>query len=92
MDLDTFFVSCERLLDSRLVGKLEDWKEIFNYLGKSDLVKIEIEKSERGSRGKIYHRKELQSFSLIAVSLKSFFQDKSDEEISNSIIEFGFDI
>lgn len=74
--------------NSRLVGSPEDFYIIFNYLGKSDIVKIEVEIIERGRTGNIYHKKELQSFSLIELSLKYFFKNKSEEEISNFIINY----
>lgn len=64
---------------SRLVGNREDWNIILGYLGKSDSVSIEVE---------TYHRKEIQSFSLIGLSLKYFFKDKSEAEISNFITDY----
>jgi cold shock CspA family protein len=73
---------------SRLVGIAEDWKAILSYLGKSDSVRIEVEVTGRGKRGNPYHRKEIQSFSLIELSLKYFFKDKSEEEISNFITDY----
>lgn len=74
--------------NSRLVGIAEDWKEILSYLGKSDSVRIEVEVTGRGKRGNSYHRKETQSFSLIGLSLKYFFQEKNEEEISNFITDY----
>src|SRR5690606_9934114 len=74
--------------NSRLVGITADWKEIFSYLGKSDSVRIEVEVKGRGLRGNPYHRKEIQSFSLIGISLKYFLKDKSEEEISNIITDY----
>lgn len=73
---------------SRLIGNSEDWKVILNHLGKPDSVRIEVEVKGHGRRGNPYHRKEMQSFSLLALSLKYFFQDKNEEEISNSIIDY----
>src|SRR5690606_21037299 len=35
-----------------------------------------------------YHRKEIQSFSLIGLSLKFFFKDKNEEEIANFITDY----
>lgn len=74
--------------NSRLVGITTDWKEIFSYLGKSDSVRIEVEVKGRGLRGNPYHRKEIQSFGLIGISLKYFLKDKSEEEISNIITDY----
>ncbi|OZI05349.1 hypothetical protein BWI93_25920 [Siphonobacter sp. BAB-5385] len=74
--------------NSRLVGIAEDWKAIFSYLGKSDSVRIEVEVTGRGKRGSPYRHKETQSFSLIGLSLKYFFKDKSEEEISNFITDY----
>ena len=73
---------------SRLVGNSEDWKDILNHLGKPDSVRIEVEVRGHGRRGNPYHRKEMRSFSLIGLSLKYFFQDKNEEEISKSIIDY----
>ncbi len=73
---------------SRLVGNPEDWKVILSHLGKADSVKIEVEVTGQGKRGNPYHRKEIQSFSLIELSLKYFFQNKNEEEISNYIIDY----
>ena len=73
--------------NSRLVGIAEDWKTILSYLGKSDSVRIEVEVTGRSRFGNPYHRKEIQSFSLVGISLKYFFKDKNEEEISNFIIE-----
>ncbi len=74
--------------NSRLVGNTEDWKLILSHLGKSENVKIEVEVTGRGKRGNPYHHKEIQSFSLIGISLKYFLVDKSEEEISNIITEY----
>lgn len=74
--------------NSRLVGIAEDWKTILSYLGKSDSVRIEVEVTGRSRFGNPYHRKEIQSFSLVGISLKYFFKDKNEEEISNFIIEY----
>lgn len=74
--------------NSRLVGIAEDWKAILSYLGKSDSVRIEVEVTGRGKRGNPYRHKEIQSFSLIGISLKYFLKDKSEEEISNFIIDY----
>ncbi len=74
--------------NSRLVGSSEDWGIILSYLGKPDTVKIEVEVTGRGKRGNPYHHKEIQSFSLIGLSLKYFFKDKSEEEISNYITDY----
>lgn len=73
---------------SRFIGNPEDWKIILGYLGISDSVSIEVEITGRGKAGNPYHRKEIQSFSLIGLSLKHFLQDKSEEEISNLIINY----
>lgn len=73
---------------SRFVGNPEDWKIILGYLDKSDSVSIEVEITGRGKAGNPYHRKEIQSFSLIGLSLKYFLQDKSGEEILNFITNF----
>jgi len=74
--------------NSRLVGIAEDWKTILSYLGKSDSVRIEVEVTGRSRFGNQYHRKEIQSFSLVGISLKYFFKDKNEEEISNFIIDY----
>lgn len=74
--------------NSRLVGIAEDWKTIVSYLGKSDSVQIEVEVTGSSRFGNKYHRKEIQSFSLVGISLKYFFNDKKEEEISNLIIEY----
>lgn len=74
--------------NSRLVGNSEDWKVILNHLGKPDSVRIEVEVKGHGRRGNPYHRKEIRSFSLIRLSLKYFFKDKSEDEISNFIIDY----
>jgi len=74
--------------NSRLVGVAEDWKAILSYLGKSDSVRIEVEVTGRGKRGNPYRHKEIQSFSLIGLSLKYFFKDKSEDEITNFITDY----
>lgn len=74
--------------NSRLVGVAEDWKAILSYLGKSDSVRIEVEVTGRGKRGNPYRHKEIQSFSLIGLSLKYFFKDKCEDEISNFITDY----
>jgi len=74
--------------NSRLIGIAEDWKVILSYLGKPDSVRIEVEVTGRGKRGNPYRHKEIQSFSLIGLSLKYFFKDKSEEEISNFITDY----
>lgn len=74
--------------NSHLVGITEDWKEILSNLGKPDSVRVEVEVTGLGKRGNSYHRKETRSFSLIGLSLKYFFQDKSEEEISKVIIDY----
>jgi cold shock CspA family protein len=74
--------------NSRLVGITIDWKTILSYLGKSDSVQIEIEVTGRSRFGNQYHRKEIQSFSLVGLSLKYFFKDKNEEEVSNFIIDY----
>ena len=74
--------------NSRLVGIAEDWKVILSYLGNPDSVRIEVEVTGRGKRGNPYRHKEIQSFSLIGLSLKYFFKDKSKEEISNFITDY----
>jgi len=73
---------------SRFVGNPEDWKIILGYLDKSDSVSIEVEITGRGKAGNPYHRKEIQSFSLMGLSLKYFLQDKSGEEILNFITNY----
>lgn len=73
---------------SRLVGNPEDWKVILSHLGKADSVRIEVEVTGQGNRGNPYHRKEIQSFSLIELSLKYFFQNKNYEETSNLITNY----
>lgn len=73
---------------SRFVGDPEDWKIILGYLDKSDSVNIEVEITGRGKAGNPYHRKEIQSFSLIGLSLKYFLQNKSEEEILNLITHY----
>jgi cold shock CspA family protein len=75
-------------VNSRLIGNSEDWKIIFSYLGKSNSVIIEVETTGRGKAGNLYHRKEMQSFSLISVSLEYFLKDKSEEEMINFIIDY----
>lgn len=74
--------------NSRLVGIAEDWKVILSYLGNPDSVRIEVEVTGRGKRGNPYRHKEIQSFSLIGLSLKYFFKDKNEEEISNFITDY----
>jgi cold shock CspA family protein len=80
--------------NTRLVGNPEDWKIILSYLGKSDSVSIEVEIIEKRKRVSIYqrrtlyHRKEIQSFSLIGLSLKYFLKDKSETEITNFITDY----
>ena len=69
---------------SRLVGELQDWEIILSYLGKPDNVSIEVEVTGCGKRGNTYHRKEIQSFSLIGLSIKQFFKEKSEEENEDS--------
>jgi len=73
---------------SRLVGIATDWEEILSYLGKADSVRIEVEESGRGKRGNPYRYKEIQTFSLIGLSLKYFFKDKSERDVSNFIIDY----
>lgn len=73
---------------SRLVGNPEDWKIIFSHLGKKDGVAIEFEVTKRRKGGYPYIRKEVQPISLIEQSLKYFFHDKNEEEISNIIIDY----
>lgn len=75
-------------IECRLVGNPEDWKVILSYLGKSEIIQIEVEVTGQGKRGNKYHRKEIQTFSLILLSLKYFFHDKNEEEISNFIIDY----
>lgn len=74
--------------NSRLVGIAEDWKTILSYLVKPDNVRIEVEVTGRSRFGNPYRRKEIQSFSLVGLSLKYFFRGKNEEEISNFIIEY----
>lgn len=74
--------------NSRLVGVSEDFKTILSYLGNPDSVRIEVEVTGRGKRGNPYRHKEIKSFSLICLSLKYFFKDKSEEEISNFITDY----
>jgi len=73
---------------SRLVGVAEDWRVILSYLGKSDSVRIELEISTQGNRGNLYHHKEIKLFNLIELSLKYFFREKSEYEISNFITDY----
>lgn len=73
---------------SRLIGNPEDWKIILSYLDNSDSISIEVENTGRGKAGNRYHRKEIQSFSLIEQSLKYFLKDKSEEEILNLITQY----
>jgi len=73
---------------SRLVGELQDWEIILSYLGKPDNVSIEVEVTGCGKRGNTYHRKEIQSFSLIGLSIKQFFKEKSEEEIRVIIVDY----
>lgn len=73
---------------SRLVGNSDDWKAILNHLGRPDSVRIEVEIRGHGRRGNPYQRKEIRSFGLIGLSLKYFFQDKNEEEVSNIIIDY----
>lgn len=74
--------------NSRLVGIAEDWKTILSYLCKSDSVQIEVDVTGRSKFGNKYYSKEIQSFSLVKISLKYFFKDKKEEEISNLIIDY----
>jgi len=72
----------------RFVGELGDWQAILSYLGKRDGVSIEIEITGRGRRGNPYHRKEIQSVSLIELSVKQLFKEKSETEITSIIIDY----
>lgn len=71
----------------RVLGTIEDFKLIFSYLAKSDSVKLELKISSSG-RGRIIRRNEVQSFSLIGLSLKYFLTGKSDEKIIDCIIDY----
>jgi len=73
---------------SRLVGNSEDWKVILSHLEKNNYIKIEVVEKRYGRRGNPYNRKEICSFSLIELSVKYFFKDKNEEEISNHIIDY----
>lgn len=72
--------------NSRLVVNAEDWKTILSYLGKSDSVQIEVARCS--SFGNQNQRKEIQSFSLVGISLEYFLKDKNEEKISNIIIDY----
>lgn len=74
--------------NSRFVGELEDWKTILSYLGKPDNVSIEVEVTGRGRRGNTYHRKEIQSFSLIELSTKQYCKEKSEEELTTIVVDY----
>jgi cold shock CspA family protein/ribosomal protein L37AE/L43A len=73
---------------SRIVGLSEDWKTIFSYMSKSDIVRMEIEVTGYSKFGNKYHRKEIQSLSLVGISLTYFFKNKNVEELKNIIIEY----
>jgi cold shock CspA family protein len=89
-----FSISTKELKDrksaenSRIVENSEDWAMIFDYLGKSDNVKIEVKVTGKGKRGNPFQYKEIQSLSLIEVSLKYILKNKSEDEISNYIIDY----
>jgi cold shock CspA family protein len=72
----------------RLVGECEDWKTIFSYLGKSDNVEIEFESRARGMGRRSYFRKENRSTSLISISATQFINEKCEEDIINTIINY----
>jgi len=74
-------------INSHLIDHFKDWKLALNYLGKSDDVRIEIEVNRERRRGNPY-RREIQSFSLIDLSTKQFFNDKSENEITTAIIDY----
>lgn len=76
--------------NSRLIGNVEDWKAIFSFWGKCDSVKIEVEVTGIGKNGKSYHHRKIQTYSLINHSLKFFFSEKSEIEISNIIIDYFY--
>jgi len=66
-------------VNSRLVGKLGDWKLIFSYLGKYDKVRIELN---------IKNKKEVITFSLLHLAAQQYFIDKSEQEIIKTIIDY----
>jgi cold shock CspA family protein len=72
----------------RKIENSEDWKIIFNHLGKSDIVDIELELTGKSRFGNQYRRKEIHPFSLIELSLKHFLKNKSENEITAAIIDF----
>lgn len=72
----------------RLVGELDDWKIIFNHLGKMDNVKIEVDVNGQGRLGNKYHHKEIRSFSLMKIALKHYLSNKNEEEIENVAIDY----
>jgi len=74
--------------NSRLVSKPEDWKIICNYLDKPANVNIEVEIIDHGKRGNSYHRKEIQSFSLIGLATKQFFIGKNEIELANILTDY----
>jgi cold shock CspA family protein len=69
-------------INSRLIGFEEDWKIIFSYLDKSDLIFKHPNDKNNGFLRKV------QCFSLIEKSLEYFFQDKTEEEIINFITDY----
>ena len=73
---------------ARLAGSTEDWKTIMQYLGKNDTINLEIKVTGSSKWGNPYIRKEMQGASLVGLSLKYFFRDKTDLEIINQITSF----
>ena len=69
-------------VNSRLIGFAEDWKIIFSYLDKSDLIL-----KNRNDNNNSFLRK-VHCFSLIEKSLEYFFQNKTEEEIINFITDY----
>lgn len=69
-------------VNSRLIGFAEDWKIIFSYLDKSDLIL-----KNRNDNNNSFLRK-VHCFSLIEKSLEYFFEDKTEEEIINFITDY----
>ncbi|MFH6936000.1 cold shock domain-containing protein [Flavobacterium sp. FlaQc-30] len=72
----------------RLAGSAEDWKTIMHYLGKNDTINLEIKITGSSKWGNPYIRKEMQGTSLVGLSLKYFFRDKTDLEIISQITSF----
>ncbi|RXM43916.1 cold-shock protein [Flavobacterium sp. YO12] len=72
----------------RLAGLAEDWKTIMQHLGKNDTINLEVKVTGSSRWGNPYSRKETREASLMGLSLKYFFRDKTDLEIINQIISF----